>query len=571
MSKTASGNDSLLPAVASVAVAIGVFCRLDGLGRESLWLDEVYTARRLALPSPSAMVTDLQGSPFPPLYYLALRAWVAIVGRDDAAVRGLAAAFGLLAILATPWIWSGLIGKRAALWALALLATNAFHIWYSRDAKMYSVIWLLATVACGAFLHAIRCGRGQGRRRWLVVLGLANGCLPLVSYVGVVPLGIQAITGTVLFARRRELRGTLTRILAMTTLALIPTLVWVARVVPAGTDRLGIDWITRIAASRIIPEIINYTSIILLGVRATEGTGASPGWVWSLPLVAVPLVMAAVVVLLAASLRPATRSASPAIMAPGADQVREAGGPELARWLAVWTLLPVVGSIAFSLLAYPLWGVPRYLTGAAPAVLLWVAVAIDRSRRPRLGFAVGLAVIAVNVALVGFSRTYRANPPWREIARVIANEAKAAGVDQARPLTVLVDPFEPFDVFCLDFELSRVDGGGVRPPVALRPSVAISGCGPFLMVKHGWKRSLLQRDGSNPDEPPPFSGPNRRLFHSEVFADPYKMIPSPIFGRVFDVWQCRAWGVGQEPPTATTPALSFTQFRSLDQGFRHGQ
>ncbi len=78
-------------------------------------------------------------------------------------------------------------------WTLALLALNSYQVAYSQDAKMYSMLWLLATASSGCFLNALS-GR-PGRKWWLAGYGIATACLPLTSYVGIVPVLIQGIYG----------------------------------------------------------------------------------------------------------------------------------------------------------------------------------------------------------------------------------------------------------------------------------------------------------------------------------------------------------------------------------------
>lgn len=128
------------PAVVAV-VAVGLVVRF--VAHSHLWLDEALSVNIARLPLadiPEALRHD--GSP--PLYYLLLHGWMAVFGAGTVAVRTLS---GLFAVAALPLMWVAarrLGGRRAAVAGLLLLSMSPFAVRYATEARMYSMLVVLA-------------------------------------------------------------------------------------------------------------------------------------------------------------------------------------------------------------------------------------------------------------------------------------------------------------------------------------------------------------------------------------------------------------------------------------------
>ena len=134
-----------------VLLVVSLFLRTRALGA-SLWMDEglsIGIASQPFLDIPG--VLRLDGSP--PLYYLALHAWMEVFGNGPAETQGLSVAASLLAVPAGLWAGWTLFGRRAALICAALGAFNPFLTTYAQETRMYSLMVVLSLLTTASFLH----------------------------------------------------------------------------------------------------------------------------------------------------------------------------------------------------------------------------------------------------------------------------------------------------------------------------------------------------------------------------------------------------------------------------------
>lgn len=142
-----------------------------------LWLDEALTVNIARLPL-RAIPEALRHDGAPPFYYAVLHVWMRVFGDGELAVRSLS---GVMALIAVPLAWLAgrrLGGRRAALAAGLLIASSPFAIHYATEARMYSLVTVLAL--CGYLLVAESLQRP--RFRWLALLALTSGLLLLTHY-----------------------------------------------------------------------------------------------------------------------------------------------------------------------------------------------------------------------------------------------------------------------------------------------------------------------------------------------------------------------------------------------------
>jgi len=542
-----------------LAAGAGVVLRLDGLDRKSLWIDEVMTFRSLAMPTVAAMLQDVEAS-LPSLYFLAIRAWVQAWGLNDVSLRMPSALLGALCLPVTYLVWCPLVGRRAIAWATALLALNAYHVEYSQDGKMYVAIWLLATVSSGAFLRvALR--DGPARPAWLVLYGLSTASLPLLSYVGIVPAAIQGLYGLALLRWRPRRRWAVLDAGVVALLALLPSALWaLPTAVEASRQNVGISWIPPISPDQVPRELHRFLGVLLLGYRPSGEAPEEP--LARLLAAAYAPCLVAAVALLGVSLARVLRVGSPAV---AASSPSVSGGhrmaPEVVAYLAVWLVVPVAGAFVFALLVRPIWGPPRYLFGAAPALGLWLGAALAGLRPRTLMTALGIAFLSVNVAMIAFGRVYTTRTPWREVGATIADVAAATNLEDADGLMVASLRGEhEFDRACLAHALNH-DPGVPAPvgPAFVTLDQALGRGRPFVIVMVVYMGPTLSGDMRADVERAVPGYACRQLYGRAVFQEPYTSMPTPYMRHSVEVWLCSPTpaprGAGQATSPWVVPAM----------------
>src|SRR3990167_4933057 len=135
---------------------LGIILRLISIN-QSLWLDEATTAIASQL-SLSDFFTHFISKDFhPPLYYLIIHYWSSIFGISEIALRIPSVIFGISTIYIVYLVAREIKIKWPIIPAL-FLATSGLHIYYSQEARMYSMAAFLVSLSVYLFL----------RQKWLL-------------------------------------------------------------------------------------------------------------------------------------------------------------------------------------------------------------------------------------------------------------------------------------------------------------------------------------------------------------------------------------------------------------------
>lgn len=154
-----TGERLLFLGILLLAFALRVY-RLD---HHSFWWDETWTAVITTLPPAEMLAEVIDDRAHPPLYIYAINAWASI-GISEFVLRFFSVAWGMISIALTHCIGTVAGGRKVGLLAALLLAFSPFHIWYSQEARMYTL--LVATIAA-ATLFLLRILRHETRANWL--------------------------------------------------------------------------------------------------------------------------------------------------------------------------------------------------------------------------------------------------------------------------------------------------------------------------------------------------------------------------------------------------------------------
>lgn len=188
-------------ALGAIVVAAAL-ARFSTLGLQSYWYDEAATVKVVAQPDlHTAIHLYLGTEATPPLYYLLAWLWVHLFGAGEVALRSLSALFGTAAVGVMFLAGRRLVGARAALAAAALLAVSPIMVWYSQEARAYSLLVLMSALSLWRFALAREQPTARNLAWWA-----ATACLALLSHLyAVFPVAIEAALLLAAPARRRAL------------------------------------------------------------------------------------------------------------------------------------------------------------------------------------------------------------------------------------------------------------------------------------------------------------------------------------------------------------------------------
>ncbi len=201
--------------------ALGLAIRFVSLGAQAFHHDEVITVARVIPGSFRHMLHEVKASESnPPLYYALAWGWAKAFGDGEFAVRSLTALFGAATVPVAYFAARELSSRKAGLLAAAFVALNPMLIWYSQEARSYSLLVFFAAVS---FVFFVRVLRG-GQRRDLALWALSSALALCSHYFATFPVAIEA--AWLLIALRSRWRAVLPAVgaVAAVELALVPLL-----------------------------------------------------------------------------------------------------------------------------------------------------------------------------------------------------------------------------------------------------------------------------------------------------------------------------------------------------------
>lgn len=176
-----------------VVIFIALFLRLTVIN-QSLWLDEAIGAEAVKNYSYTGILSKfILNDNHPPLYYLTLKAWSDFFGYSELALRLPSVIFGLFTVYLTYLISKKLNSRRSYLYTFLstlFLATSHLHVYYSQEARMYSMAALLASLVVYWFLFLI--DKQTGQKYWYL-FSVSITALIFTDYLPVLLLPVMWI------------------------------------------------------------------------------------------------------------------------------------------------------------------------------------------------------------------------------------------------------------------------------------------------------------------------------------------------------------------------------------------
>ncbi|MBI3977017.1 MAG: glycosyltransferase family 39 protein [Chloroflexi bacterium] len=177
----------MLVLVTLVAFAL----RLHRLADGNVWWDEGYSIS-LARQDLVSLALATAGDVHPPVHYWFLHGWIRLVGETELVVRFSSVWFALLAIPLIYRLGRRIFGREVGLTAAALLATSRFHVEWSQQIRMYTLVMVLAMLSIALTL---RLWERPRRRDWAASVAVTTAGLYTLYLSGLVPLVESLATG----------------------------------------------------------------------------------------------------------------------------------------------------------------------------------------------------------------------------------------------------------------------------------------------------------------------------------------------------------------------------------------
>lgn len=171
-------------------VVFGFSLRVHNIAKHDFWFDEVITHEHItmAYPAQERYFVNNFLEKNPPFYFILLRQWAKMFGDSELPLRMFSCLFGSLSILLTYKVGRLFFNRSTSLVAAGFLTLSPFQIWYSQEARAFSLSLFLSLVNAYFFFRGIKSGANN---HWLGYF-LSLICLFFTTYFGLFLLIPQA-------------------------------------------------------------------------------------------------------------------------------------------------------------------------------------------------------------------------------------------------------------------------------------------------------------------------------------------------------------------------------------------
>lgn len=176
--RTGEGGGRLSRALLLAAITVaGAALRISTMDVRSFWLDETTAVRQAAWSIPN-LFERMSNNVHPPLFHVLLHYWMLAFGRSEVAVRAFPMVWGIAAIPLFYWLGRTVYDRRVGITASLIVALSPFFVWYSQEARMYTMMLVFALVSTGALWKALE----SGKARWWTTFALATAAGLMTQY-----------------------------------------------------------------------------------------------------------------------------------------------------------------------------------------------------------------------------------------------------------------------------------------------------------------------------------------------------------------------------------------------------
>ncbi len=154
--------------------------RFYKLGEWSFWIEEHHTLRHVTA------LNLFEAAGYRPVFFLLSKPFLAILGINEWSARFLPVLIGISTIPILYWVTKQISGTLVATLATLLLAISPWHIYWSQNARFYTLLLLLFSVAAFAFYWGIE----HDNFRAILAAGLLLGIALATSGIAILLLPV---------------------------------------------------------------------------------------------------------------------------------------------------------------------------------------------------------------------------------------------------------------------------------------------------------------------------------------------------------------------------------------------
>jgi len=161
-------------------VLTGFALRMHNLKKHDFWFDEVITYKHISTAYSGENQNFINNflEKNPPFYFILLRQWSRIFGKSEFSLRFLSCLLGILSIALLYKVSRLFFSRSVSLLAAGFLAFSPFQLWYSQEARAFSLSAFLSLLNTYFILKAIK---SDDNKYWLWYF-FSLSCLLFTTY-----------------------------------------------------------------------------------------------------------------------------------------------------------------------------------------------------------------------------------------------------------------------------------------------------------------------------------------------------------------------------------------------------
>lgn len=237
-----------------LVILLASVLRIYDLGAESLWSDEASSIHGSTQDLATVVAVSGEIHNQPPLYFAFLHFWILLFGTGEAAVRSLSAIFGIVSIFLIYKVGSELFNRKVGLISSFISSISYFHIYYSQEARSYSLLLMLTLLSFYFFIKIVN--SDKRRASHFVFLLLSNTALAYTHVYGLLVIAAQVFYFLLFWSKYKHLRVWFLGV-QVATAALFS--LWVPTFLQRISRLSGGFWIPEASLGTIIDTIKTYS------------------------------------------------------------------------------------------------------------------------------------------------------------------------------------------------------------------------------------------------------------------------------------------------------------------------